>query len=154
MLDKAKVSGQSEVSDHAVVKDAGRVAGHAEVCDRAVVGGKAWVYQNALIKDAAVVTDQACVFGDAVVSGDARVGGLANVGSGARVKRSDHVVVHVPKGAGEDLADPRKGDGPAVWTAYRTRKDGVAVMRGRTPMGLGDAPEELLDAVGWAKVGK
>lgn len=153
VLDNARVSGVSVVGGNAVIKDRGRVAGQAEVRERAVVGDGAWVYQNALVKGDAQIEGHACVFADAVVSGDARVGGVANVGPRARVKQTDHVVVHVPdKKRAVPSEDPRKQDGPNVWTAYRTRKNKVRVMYGRTQKKVSEAPAELLKLVTWTKV--
>lgn len=152
VLDHGRVSGRGRVAGRACIKDRGRVAGQAEVRERAVVSGNAWVYENALIKGSAEITDNACVFGDAVISGDARIGGFANVGPRARIKQSDHVVVYGPGVTTVKLVDPRNDDGPDVWTAYRTRKDGVRVMLGRRRKKLADAPEELLKLVTWTKV--
>jgi hypothetical protein len=50
------------------------------------------------------------------------------------------------------MVDPRRHNGADVWTAYRTRKDGVRVMLGRTRKKASAAPKELLKLVTWAKV--
>jgi carbonic anhydrase/acetyltransferase-like protein (isoleucine patch superfamily) len=110
------------------------------------------VYDNALVKGSAQVGDHARVFGDAVVSGDARIGGCANVGPRARIKKSEHVVVYPSDPQHVKNVDPRTNNGPEVWTAYRTRKDGVRVLLGRTRKKVSAAPKELLKMVTWAKV--
>lgn len=152
VLDKARVSGRGQVGDRACIKDRARVAGQAEVRENAVVSGNAWVYDNALVKGSAHITDQACVFGDATVSGDAHIGGMANVGPRARVKESGHVVVYAADVNKVKDVDPRTHNGPDVWTAYRTRKDGIRVMLGRTRKKVSEAPKQLLKLVTWTKV--
>jgi len=152
VLDHGRVSGRSQVGEQACIKDEARVAGQAEVREQAVISGNAWVYENALVKGTAHITDNACIFGDAVVSGATTIGGAANVGPRARVKQSDHVVVYAPAAIPVKRVDPRTHDGPAVWTAYRTRKDGVRVMLGRRPKKVSEAPKELLKLITWTKV--
>ena len=110
------------------------------------------MYDNALVKGSAHIDDNACVFGDAVVCGDAHVGGAANVGPRARVKKTEHVVTYPDKEHKIKRVDPRTHSGPEVWTAYRTRKDGVRVLFGRKRQKLSAAPKELLKKITWAKV--
>jgi UDP-3-O-[3-hydroxymyristoyl] glucosamine N-acyltransferase len=152
VIDHGRVSGRSVVGEQACVRDEARVAGQAEVRERAVVSGHAWVYENALVKGRAHITDDACVFGDAVVSGETTIGGAANVGPRARVKQSDHVVTYASDEISVKRVDPRTHNGPDVWTAYRTRHDGVRVMLGRRRKKVSEAPRELLTLITWTKV--
>lgn len=100
------------------------VGKHARVgSDAKVRTDEAWVRHDALIADRAYVGGQVRVFGDARITGSARIG------SGARVSRSSRVVTATHRGTS--------------WTAYRTKKDGVAVLRGSDKASLGDAPAAL-----------
>ena len=95
----------------------------------------AWVQADALIADDAYIGGRVRVFGDADVTGDARIEGEARIGHKARVSSSKHVVSVVESGT--------------LWTAYRTAKNGVGVLKGNDKAKLSDAPKALRNAITW-----
>lgn len=85
IYDDARIYGNSQVSDCAVVQGNARIYGNSQVSDCAVIQDNARIYGDSEVWDYAIIRDNALIYGDIVISGNAFIGGDTEIKTGRHI---------------------------------------------------------------------
>lgn len=85
IYNEARIYGNSQVSDYAVIDGNARIYGNSRVSNCAVIDGNARIYGDSEVWDYAIIRDNALIYGDSVISGNAFIGGDTEIKTGRHI---------------------------------------------------------------------
>ena len=89
IYNEARIYGNAQVSNCAVIDGNAKIYGNAQVSDCAVIDGNARIYGDSEVWDYAIIRDNALIYGDSVISGNAFIGGDTEIKTGQHVEYID-----------------------------------------------------------------
>ena len=85
IYNEARIYGNAQVSNCAVIDGNAKIYGNAQVSDCAVIDGNAQIHGDCEIWDYAIIRDNALIYGDSVISGNAFIGGYTEIKTGSHI---------------------------------------------------------------------
>lgn len=85
IYNEARIYGNAQISDYAVIQDNARIYGDSQIWDYAVIDGNARIYGDSEVWDYAIIRDNALIYGDSAISGNAFIDGDAEIKTGRHI---------------------------------------------------------------------
>lgn len=85
IYNKARIYGNAQVSDYAVIDGNAQIHGNSRILGCAVIDGNARIYGDSEVWDYAIIRDNALIYGDIVISGNAFIGGDTEIKTGRHI---------------------------------------------------------------------
>ena len=85
VYNEARICGNAQVSNCAVIDGNARICGNAQVSNCAVIDGNAQIHGDSEVWGYAIIRDNALIYGDSVINGNAFIGGYTEIKTGSHI---------------------------------------------------------------------